>query len=431
MQIVIGVHHFPPRYNGGAEWRAYRTARALLQRGHQVRVVAVEKIDVGVGGKVHFSDEVFEGVNVRRLSFDLSKAPDRFRWEYDNPWIGDHLREFLSDVRPDLFHLIGGYLMSGSALRAAQSLGLPSVLTLTDFWFLCRRLSMLRSDGTLSSVPIDPARCARCIGEEQRRYRWMGQVMDTAMDVYWRIQKGSVSAFAARADYLLETLRNVDAIISPSRFLRQMFIESGLESERILFMRQGHDSHSHPSFAMVGPSPTVLRVGYLGQIADIKGVHVLLEAARSITSAALEVRVYGDPQTHPHYTRRLERIIAADSRLHMMGLYKRSDLSAVLASCDVIVVPSLWYENSPNVILEAFAHGVPVIASNVGGMAELVQDGVNGLHFQLGSVSDLSRQIERLLNGPLLLQTLREGAASSAPPTARARCKRFLSCTTL
>ncbi len=241
--------------------------------------------------------------------------------------------------------------------------------------------------------------------------------MDTAMDVYWRIQKGPVSAFTARADYLLETLQSVNAIISPSRFLREMFIESGLEPERILFMRQGHNSHSHPSSKIVRPSPTVLRVGYLGQIADIKGVHVLLEAARSTASAALEVRVYGDPQTHPHYTRRLERIIAEDPRLHMMGLYKRNDLSAVLSSCDVIVVPSLWYENSPNVILEAFAHGVPVIASNVGGMAELVQDGMNGLHFQLGSVSDLSRQIKRLLNEPLLLQTLREGAESSAPPT--------------
>lgn len=157
MKILLAVHHFPPRYTGGAEWRAYRTAAALRSRGHDVRVVAIERIDAA-GAGLTWSDEVYEGVPVRRLAFNLSAAPDPFVWQYDNAWIGEHLDALIAQERPDVFHLIGGYLMTGSALLSARRAGLPVVVTLTDYWYLCPRISMLRSDGSISTLPLDAAR---------------------------------------------------------------------------------------------------------------------------------------------------------------------------------------------------------------------------------------------------------------------------------
>ena len=78
MRILLAVHHFPPRYTGGAEWRTYRTARALIARGHAVRVVCVEPIDSQDADPLAWSDEEFQGVPVRRLRFNLAAAPDCF-----------------------------------------------------------------------------------------------------------------------------------------------------------------------------------------------------------------------------------------------------------------------------------------------------------------------------------------------------------------
>jgi glycosyltransferase involved in cell wall biosynthesis len=136
---------------------------------------------------------------------------------------------------------------------------------------------------------------------------------------------------------------------------------------------------------------------------------VLFEAARRMPEAPLTVRAYGDTAPFPEYTARLRRLMAGDERLELVGVYHRQEVSQVLRELDVIVVPSLWYENSPNAILEAFAHRTPVVASNLGGMAELVRDGENGLVFTPGDADDLARQLRRLLDDLSLLHALRSG----------------------
>jgi glycosyltransferase involved in cell wall biosynthesis len=410
MNIVIAVHHFPPRYTGGAEWEAYRTALALQARGHGVRVLCVERIDAGPERGVTWTDDVYDGISVRRLSYQLAAAPDPLRWEYDNLWIGQHVQDFLCEHHSDLFHLMGGYLLSGRALRAAQALAIPTVVTLMDFWFLCRRISMLRSDGHISTLPIRLANCARCLGEEQRRYRWPGRLAPGLMDVYWRLQKTPIRNLEARMTFLRETLNQVNVIISRSQFLRSTFIQAGVEPERIHFMRQGRDVPGLTPEILEKIPGTGLRVGYIGQIAEHKGVHVLLEAVRCLPGLPLTVSIYGDPAPFPNYTARLRRWTARDKRLEFAGMYRNArEMTEVLRALDVIVVPSLWYENSPNVILEAFAHRTPVVASNLGGMSELVEHEKNGLLFEPGNAADLARQLQRLLNEPGLLSALRAG----------------------
>ena len=182
-----------------------------------------------------------------------------------------------------------------------------------------------------------------------------------------------------------------------------------MEPERITFSRQGRDfPHLKLDLLTKTPSPS-LRVGYMGQITWHKGIHVLLEAARRMPDAPVIVRVYGDTAPFPEYTARLRHLIAEDKRLQLAGLYDRQELSRILQELDVIVVPSLWYENSPNVILEALACRTPVIASNLGGMAELIQHGRNGLLFEAGNASDLAAQLGRLVEEPGLLDALRRG----------------------
>jgi glycosyltransferase involved in cell wall biosynthesis len=415
VKILIAVHHFPPRFTGGAEWRAYRTAAQLQERGHEAEVVAVERIDNGPPGGISWVDEVYDGVHVRRLSFNLALSPDRERWEYDNPWIGDHLAEMFRERRPDIFHLIGGYLISGRALWAAEGAGIPSVVSLTDFWFLCRRISMLRSDGKVSTLPIDPLTCARCLAEEKRRYRLPARFLPGLMDKYWQAQPHRAHPIEARLNFLRDSIHKASAVISPSMFLKSVYTQAGINPDRFIFSRQGRDFPDlTPGLLTKTPSDQI-RIGYLGQIAWLKGVHVLFEAAASLTDLPIEVKAFGDKNHFPDYAASLERYSTANSRIRLAGSYKSAELSQILRDLDVLVVSSLWYENSPNVILEAFAHRTPVIASDLGGMAELVTHDRNGLLFTPGDPASLAQQIRRLADEPELLEKLRTGIEPVRP----------------
>ncbi len=411
MKIIIAVHHFPPLRTAGAELEAFRTAKTLIARGHSVQVICVEAIDVACNDRITWSDDLYKGVPVRRLSFNLAAAPNPERWEYDNVWIGDHLTKYLQERTPDLFHLFSGYLLTGRTLLVAKQLGIPTLVTLTDFWFLCRRFTLLRSDGSLSTLPIDAAVCARCIAEERRLPRLLGKVAPGLMSTYWRMREDKVHAVEERIDFCLHALNSADIIINRSHFLGQVYAEAGTAQEKMVFCRQGFEglpTYLHKPNNAEAPRPP-LRVIYLGQISHHKGVHTLLEALQQIDQANIEVSIYGDIERFPNYVAKLRQIAGQDARIHLKGLVQPDQISALLQKSDVLVVPSIWYENSPNTIAEAFAHGVPVIASNLGGMAELVQHEQNGLVFGAGDAKDLAQQLQRLVDETDLLSRLQNG----------------------
>ena len=409
MKIIIGVHHFPPTYTAGAEQEAYRIAQTLRRRGHDIRVICVERIDRPSPERLLWEDGVYEGIPVRRLFFNLADAPDMFRYAYDNQWIAQHLDRFLAEEKPDLFHLISGYLLSGSTIPVAQKHHLPVVVSLMDFWFLCPRITMLRSNGDLSTFPIEASVCARCLGEEQRRFRWLDQRLPGLMDHYWRRQTEKIQKVEERQLFLRQVLNQADAIICRSHFFARVFTEAGIAAEKLTFSRQGFDMPEIETSLLTKTPSSRLRVGYFGQIAPHKGVDVLFAAAAQLPSHPLTVHAYGNTQAFPDYTHRLEAMIQKDNRLHLAGLYQAQEVGRVLQNIDVLVVPSLWYENSPNVILEAFAHRTPVIVSDLGGMAELVTDGQDGLRFAAGNAAALAQQLCRLSEEPGLLGQLQAG----------------------
>ena len=410
MRILIAVHHFPPTYQSGSEQHAYRVALELQHRGHYVRVLCIDRIDVGARGEVKWRDDELDGLPVRRLSFNLSTAPDPQRWEYDNPWVGDHVRELLREDPIDVLHLFSGYLMTSSTLRAAQAAGIPTVLTLTDFWFFCPRITLLRSNGDLSAPPFDPARCARCLGEQQRRYRWPGRLLPGAMQWFWRLRRQRVQAIAERQRRLLDTLQRVDRLLSPSEFLRSIFIDQGVAPARIEIRRQGIDLPSNDDVRVPRPWVPPLRIGYIGQLAEHKGVHVLVAAVRRLSDAPVTLQVYGSEKAFPAYAARLRQLAGADPRIVFAGTYSGPvERQVVLNQLDIIVVPSVWYDNNPMSINEALGEGLPVVATNLGSMPEVVHHDVNGLLFRRGDDADLARQLRRLIDQPDLLARLQAG----------------------
>jgi glycosyltransferase involved in cell wall biosynthesis len=410
MKILIAVHHFPPTFTSGAEWRAHRTARGLQQAGHQVQVVCVESITNGVEQTLKYTKTNCDGLAVHRLYLDTSQLP--FQWSYRNPLIGQYVGDLLQEFKPDVLHLISGYLMSGSTVEAAQELGVPVVLTLTDFWFLCPRITLVRSDGSLCVSPAEPLACTLCLRKQKRRYRLLDQLsggaIGQALCLAWQ-KRGSalLRALRERRCYLLSLLDTVDAAISPSRFLQSLFEAQGVSPRHFVHMRQGLDVSDWVEAEPLKDN-SHLQFGYIGQIAAHKGVDILIAAFQRLHAGERSLRlvICGDMEQFPRFVRQLRKRVVSRRDVVFTGRFEHSKIRQVHAGIDVLVVPSVWYENSPNVILEAFATGTPVVVSRLGGMAELVTDGVNGFQFEAGDAGDLARVLQRFIDQPDLVRAL-------------------------
>lgn len=422
MKVLIAVHHFPPSFGGGAEWRAHRTAKGLQRESHQVQVVCVDSTSHGDGHTLDYADTLYDGIPVRRLHFNLAKAPDPFRWSYRNPLIGQHLAALLEEFEPDVLYLISGYLMTGSAIEAVQAAQVPIVLTLTDFWFLCPRITLARSDGSLCQVPADSLECVLCLCKERRRCRVPDRLSRGLLGrlLLWLWRKPEmlkISGFSElaqkmqeRRDYLLSLLNKVDVVISPSQFLKGLFEAQGVQPHQFVYIRQGLDMQGWVP-AELALANSRLRIGYIGQIAPHKGVNVLIGAFCRLRARSQQVQLllYGDPNKFPNFAQKLRRQAEGRNDIIWAGWFDNAQIRSIHAGLDILVVPSIWYENSPTVILEAFALGTPVIASDLGGMAELVHHEVNGLLFSPGDEEALAQQLQRLVDRPAFLNELKQG----------------------
>ena len=148
-----------------------------------------------------------------------------------------------------------------------------------------------------------------------------------------------------------------------------------------------------------------LRIGYVGTLVWHKGVHLVLDAVRDLPAAGYELKIFGDPSVFPEYAATL-RARAAGLPVQFMGRFSRDRMAEAYSQIDVLVVPSLWLENSPLVIHEAFMAGVPVVGARIGGIPDLVADGRGGLLFDPASPAALAATLRTLIDEPSRVQAL-------------------------
>lgn len=418
MKVTLPVHHFLPKYSAGAEQYTYRLARWLRTRGHQPEVVCIEAIDQGEVDSISAVADVYDDIPVHRLSFDLLNAPQRARWNYDNPLLGAWFERYLHEATPDLVHFQAGYLMGAAPLIVAGAMGVPALLTLHDYWFLCPRTTLQRGDGTLcSEIPVEPAGCDWCMKQASRRYRLSDQATFGLVGSVVRAMASRTAGdeIARRRAVMAQALAVPALLLSPSRYLASRFADI-VSPDRIHVFQYGLDPRAFRAHRS-RPSDDVLRIGFVGQISSHKGVHVLIDAFRRVKAGnrKVELHIFGGLSAFPDYVARLRQLAAGDERIHFRGRFEANLLAETLASLDVTVVPSLWYDNSPLAIHESRAAGVPAIVSTLGGMPELIRDEVDGLYIRPDDTGDLARQLQRLIDEPELLPRLRAGVAANPP----------------
>ena len=420
MNVLLVVHQYLPRHVTGTEQYVRSVARGLQAQGHEVTVLAYEPlIQFEAPGEEQFErDELVEGVPVRRMGVHPRHSANRELGDYENPLVGGMVARFLRSRSFDVVHVFHLRNIGLAALREARALSLPTVVHLMDFWFLCPNFLLLRRDGSLCDGPPDGGfGCISCVDPalanevEAAGLRPMleplrGQA--TPQGSFEPTPARRAHALLARKPALFAELARADVVIAPSRFLRSVFERQGFESGRIRLLPYGLD----PSRGVVRPiaprsrSDRKLRIGYIGSITSHKGVHVAIRAVRESKRKNLVLHVHGDFGTHPDYSAQLRELAGDDPRIVFEGRFEPTQLGSVLAKFDCVTVPSLWYENTPFTALESLQFGLPVVASDLGGLAEIVRDGHNGLLFPAGDATALGERFERLAKSRELLTKL-------------------------
>lgn len=394
MRILQIAHDHPDWTPGGSEVVAHDLARALGSRPETtarllVAATALQRPGGAPGALGALGDDfvlhtgTYDRFSMLRL--------DGLAWV-------DSLAQVLRTVRPDIVHLHGLDRLGAEIVPLLRRLAPKTriVLTLHDYQLICANDGLLLTTGAGE----------RCMGASPDGCRRCFPGLDAARHALRRAQ-------------LLALLEGVDLIIAPSAFLRDRFVAWGLAPERIALVPNAvAGADAHPESAAPRRARRD-RFAFFGNIARHKGVLVLLDAAARLKGEGAPARVAlhgGMPWADDAFRAEFEaKLAAADPVATHGGPYHRRDVLRLMRQADWIVVPSTWWENAPLVINEARAAGRPVICSGVGGMAELVGDGVTGLHVPPGDAGALAETMRKATDPKLWA---RLAAAASPVPHA-------------
>jgi glycosyltransferase involved in cell wall biosynthesis/ubiquinone/menaquinone biosynthesis C-methylase UbiE len=417
VRILLTTHQFFPKHGSGTEVLARDTGLELMKRGHEVHVLTVDHSLQSKLEEITHEDYEYQGLKVRALGLPRpAKSMDYIRYEYDNEPVARHVRRYLRDVAPDAVHLFHAARLSASVIDVFKEANLPIVYTPTDFWAICVRNTMMKPSGELSEGPDDiSSNCLECREVEKLLPETLLQRKTEDKQAFYREiaelalarredehpSMAVVRLMLARTGFLRERFNSVDAILAPTQLMREMLVSNGVDPELVTLSPYGMDVSRFRDLDHSRNGAEGLRLGYIGTIHPQKGLRVLIEAFEKLPrDADVTLRVCGDLTHFPEYARETYEMAHRDPRINFAGTFPNEKMVEELKKIDVLVVPSIWYENTPLVIYSALAARIPVVATNLGGMAEVVHHGENGLLFETGNPEDLARQLNRLLAEP-------------------------------
>ncbi len=430
MRILHVIHDFLPRHQAGSEIYALELCRQLAARGHELHVLCAEYDPTLPHGWLTW--RWFEGLPVTELVNNWTFSS--FAESYQSERINRQLDHVLSAVAPDLLHIHNLLNLSLDLPALARARQIPSVATLHEFVLLCpgggQRVQLAEQHVCLE---IDPERCARCFTQSHFYSQMVfGRVSQRTpvlnLGVAARIaavirrrfprlfarvgeiataHAGGIAITAAdieaRRQVVQRVFSEIDLFVAPSPALGAEFQRFGLPADKLRVSDYGFVPL--PDFqppAKSGPVSGRLRIGFVGTLVWHKGAHILIEALRALPPDSFEAFIFGNLDTFPDYVADL-RSAAGDLPVHFAGGFARERVAEVYAQMDVVVVSSLWPENSPLVIHEAFLAELPVVGARMGGIVDLISDGVNGLLYEAFSPPSLAAALRRLLDEPELL----------------------------
>ena len=395
LRVLVFSHLHPAVSRGGAEIAAYQMYRALRAMPD---VTAWFAAGAGTRLEPPLGTHVFQPFGPDE--YVLGNAGyDGWLHSATAPRFGEELRDLVAELRPDIvhFHHYAG-LGVEAMLQVKQAVPTARiVVTLHEYLAICHHFGQMVKRPNLELCRKEtPRDCARCFPER------------------------SENDFYLRKLYLQRFLGLVDHFIAPSQFLADRYIAWGLPAERFSVIENGQPVQDIEPAPMPPPNPLV--VGFFGQLSTLKGVGLLLDAAEELRRrpprrGRLRIEIWGDASNQPPELRAEveRRLQETRTVVGFNGPYEHGEVIRLMQRCHAVLVPSIWWENSPMVIQEALSAGRPVICSDIGGMAEKVRHGVDGFQFRARSAASLAELLRGLASEPERVVALQD--TLSRPPS--------------
>ncbi len=392
LRVLVVSHAHPTVSLGGAEIASYNLHCGL---NAMPNIEPVYLARVGLPVPRHSASALMSlRLADTEVLFHADNYDHFFMSNGDTQAIGRDLLRFARHIRPHVVHFHHVLGLGFEALYALRE-ALPHaaiLVTFHEYLSICHNHGQMvkRPSGQLCRAP-SPIACHGCFPDIP------------------------VSRFLKRELFARGMLGLADAFVSPSRFLAERYIDWGIDAEKVTVIENGIVAETPvPPRELQGRTHRRNHFAYFGQITPFKGVDLLIDAVSRIPKEIWGERSClmifgGNLERQPiEFQERMKKLIAeAGDRVRFYGAYQNADMPRLMRSVDWVVVPSVWWENSPVVIQEALLHGRPMICSDIGGMAEKVRDGKDGLHFRAGSSQDLADRISEVLSNTRIWDRLR------------------------
>ena len=415
MRILHVTHQYPPDYIGGVELYTQTVARAQAAAGQRVAVFTHDAggaLPTGASGdSSHWRDGDIEIYAVQSAP---ASANRRFLATFSHKPAASAFAHVLAHFQPDLVHIQHLMGLPTALVDELTARRIPFVVTLHDYWWGCANAQLLTNDSAQICRGPDALyfNCTRCAAARFGAPK-PGLTAGLAMPLVSPLM-------ARRAQLLRHLLARAAHLITPTNFVANWHRGQGMATARLSVLPLGVE---RPPLIPVRTrdAQTPLRFTYIGSLAWQKGLHVLLAAFTQVPGDA-SLWIAGDPNTDAAYAQSLQQM--ADARVHFLGKLDRQQVWHTLAQTDMVVAPSLCYESFSLLVHEAFVAGVPVLASRLGALAEVVHNGVDGMLAAPGDMEAWRTALQSVVYQPEQLAPLRAGIR--APLTVEAHVDKLM-----
>lgn len=301
-------------------------------------------------------------------------------WNYDAEY---RLRKLIRDTKPDVVYILHEVNhLSPSIIRAAKKEGVRVVHRISDFFMFCPRYDFLCENEI----------CEACLHGDYKKAIEKRCVKGSRFGTLLRV-------FAMKLYKYTKVFEDVDQFICTCEFSKNKLIEGGISAEKICCIPTFIDATSiqpcyeHDKYFL-----------FLGRMAHQKGAIYAIEAMKWLKDTDYVLKITGtisgseEDQTIWKYI----HDNGLENKIVFTGFKHGQELEDLIARSTCIVCPAIWYENMPNTVIEAYAHGKPVVASRVGSLAEIVVEEKTGLLFEMKNAQDMAKQLQRFVDYPAL-----------------------------
>jgi glycosyltransferase involved in cell wall biosynthesis len=424
MRILQIVHSLPLFSQAGAEIYAYNLSLELSKK-HQIfifsRLCNLKYKDYSV------TKEIINGITVYLINHNFSNC-ESFQMLYEDPVIDQKFEEILEEVKPDVVHVHHLVFLSIGIIKKIKEKGIPVVFTLHDYWLICPRWHVLKKNSKVCekfAFGKFDQECLDCLNEllnikkeTKKIYNFIKKTLPGFILVWFKrmyfsltgvfYNGNDINKLQERASRIRELMKSIDIFLAPSEFIRKRYIEFGIPKEKIKLSRYGLNTSLFNELQK--KKNNKLRFAFLGTLLPAKGVDVLIKSFNRIKDQNAKLMIYGALKSYlgfEYYLPYLKKI-RKNKNITFMGGFDNRQIASVFQNIDVLIVPSIWPENSPLVIQEAFLAKIPVIASRIGGIPELIQDGINGLLFNPADAQELHGKIQDIIDHHELIEKFKK-----------------------